>query len=653
MELTKDISVSNANTLYKDVYERELLKYESLKLGTILIEKGFINWEQLEHGLSIQKEKGGRIGWILLSLGYINRLQFFETQAQKMGKPFVSPFIDDLATQIDTELLKKINGEEAIKYQAVPLKFNKLGFLIILTAYPEDKRTLIFFKERFNVRDIIEWVVTDLDISNLVKKLFKDYLANLTIMGLYNRNPEESAYKRLSKMQIAILIISGLFLMAGFYFYPVQTLVVLFSVIQLFYFVSIFFKLITSIIGAKIKLSNDRNNEVLTLDIGEYPVYTVLVPLFKEPENVLKNLINSLKNIDYPQNKLDVIFLFEEHDKDTIEIAKSCKPPNTWRFFYVPNGTPTTKPKACNYGLYFSRGEYLVIYDAEDLPEPDQLKKALAAFINKGPDYSCFQAYLNYYNKDENFLTRMFTLEYTYWFDYMLNGLHALQLPIPLGGTSNHFRTEDLKKVSGWDPFNVTEDADLGIRFSAEGKKVGIIKSTTYEEANVNIRNWIRQRSRWVKGYMQTSIVYNRHPFKMIRKVGLKNWLSFQLLVTGTPLTFLINPIMWAVFLIWLFSGTHFLSGLLPDFIEIVGTISFLAGNIILIIINFAAVFSRKYYKLLSFAFLNPVYWVLHSVAAYKALWQLIFRPFYWEKTTHGLSNYKKASLSDNEFAKL
>jgi cellulose synthase/poly-beta-1,6-N-acetylglucosamine synthase-like glycosyltransferase len=648
MRLKNDLFVSDIKTIDDEIAELELVYEESLKHGRILIHKGLITEAQLDRSLSIQKEKGGRLGWILLSLGYITRLQFFETQAQKSDKHFATPNIYELINKFDKKLLQRITSDEAIKYQAVPFKINEKGALVILTAYPEDKRTLNFFRERFGAEGIIEWVVTDLDICDLVKKLFKDYLANLTIMGLYNRNPEESAYKRLSKMQIALIIILALGIVASLYFYPVTTLVVLFSAVQLFYFAAIFFKLITSIVGAKRKLINDKNSETISLNISEYPVYTVLVPLFKEPENVVINLIKSIKDIDYPQNKLDVIFLFEEHDSKTIEFAKSCKPPNTWRFFYVPNGTPTTKPKACNYGLYFSRGEYLVIYDAEDMPEPDQLKKALAAFINSGPDYACFQAYLNYYNKYENFLTRMFTLEYTYWFDYMLNGLHALQLPIPLGGTSNHFRTEDLKKISGWDPFNVTEDADLGIRFSAEGKKVGIIKSTTYEEATCNTGNWIRQRSRWVKGYMQTSIVYNRHPVKMIKKIGFKNWLAFQLLVTGTPLTFLINPIMWGVFLIWIITGTHFLSGLLPGYVEIAGSISFIAGNLILIVINFAAAFSRKYYRLIPFAFLNPLYWVLHSIAAYKALWQLIFRPFYWEKTTHGVSVIKNVPANEN-----
>lgn len=219
---------------------------------------------------------------------------------------------------------------------------------------------------------------------------------------------------------------------------------------------------------------------------------------------MVKNLINSIKNIDYPQNKLDVIVLFEDYDEKTLEIAKSLSPLESWRFFIVPNGTPITKPKACNYGLYFSRGKYLVIYDAEDMPETYQLKKALAAFNDSPGEYSCFKASLNYYNKNENFLTKMFTLEYTYWFDYLLNGLHLLRMPIPLGETSNHFKAEELKKISEWDPFNVTEDADLGIRFSAEKKRVGVIESTTFEEANCRLVNWRKQHSRWIKGYIQT-----------------------------------------------------------------------------------------------------------------------------------------------------
>jgi hypothetical protein len=206
MKLENNLYVSDIKTIDEEIAELELLYEESLKLGRILIHKGLINESQLDHSLSIQKEKGGRLGWILLSLGYITRLQFFETQAQKLDKHFVTPHINELINKFDKQLLQKISADEAIKYQAVPFKFNEKGALVILTAYPEDKRTLNFFRERFRAEEILEWVVTDLDIGDLVKKLFKDYLANLTIMGLYNRSPEESAYKRLSKTQIALLI---------------------------------------------------------------------------------------------------------------------------------------------------------------------------------------------------------------------------------------------------------------------------------------------------------------------------------------------------------------------------------------------------------------------------------------------------------------
>jgi len=419
----------------------------------------------------------------------------------------------------------------------------------------------------------------------------------------------------------------------------------IFTLIQVFYLLSITYKVIISMAGVRHKFFKQKH-ETIKEDIKDYPVYTVLVPLFHEPEQVLESIIGAIKALDYPQNKLDVIFLFEKKDKHTIKLAKSLNPPSSWRFFFVPNGTPTTKPKACNYGLYFARGKYLVIYDAEDIPEPDQLKKALAAFTNSPEEYATFQAFLNYYNRNENFLTRMFTLEYSYWFDYMLSGLFKFNLPIPLGGTSNHFKVDVLRKISGWDPFNVTEDADLGVRMAAEKKKVGVIDSTTYEEANSSFRNWIRQRSRWVKGYMQTSLVYNRSPLRLIKTLGFTRWASFQMIVTGTPFTFLINPIMWLTFLTWIVAKNWVIFPDIPYAIVLMGTISLIAGNLLMILLNLSAAFSRKYYSLIPYSLLNPIYWVLHSIAAYKALWQLIFRPFYWEKTNHGITSYQFESKS-------
>jgi len=630
--------MSIQNTLLDKNFEIIDGRWEK-RLGDILTEEGIINTATLYKALDIQKKEGGRLGWIMVSAGFITRIQLYQTLAKKFDLPFVSSGIGEVLNEIDIGLLKDIEPEEVIKYQAIPV-YIKGGKLLLLTAYPNNSKTINHFKYKFGAMEVEQKVITDKDISELVKKFFARSLHTKAIFGLYNRQPEESAFVRMNKPQIIIFWTLAIGITLGLYYYTQQFLVGLFALVQVFYLLSITYKFTISLAGARHKFF-EKEEERPQSQIKEYPVYTVLVPLFKEPKHVLESIIEAIKNLDYPQNKLDVIFLFEKNDRQTIKLAKSLKPPASWRFFYVPNGTPTTKPKACNYGLYFARGKYLVVYDAEDVPEPGQLKKALAAFQNSPEDYSTFQAFLNYYNRNENFLTKMFTLEYTYWFDYLLSGLFKFKLPIPLGGTSNHFKVGVLKKISGWDPFNVTEDADLGVRMAAEGKRVGVINSTTYEEANSNVRNWIRQRSRWIKGYMQTSLVYNRNPIKLIKTLGFARWASFQMLVTGTPFTFLINPVMWATFLVWVISRNWIIFPEIFYTITLLGTISLIGGNLLMILLNLLAAFSRKYYNLIPYALLNPLYWVFHSIAAYKALWQLLFKPFYWEKTNHGITSFK------------
>jgi len=263
------------------------------------------------------------------------------------------------------------------------------------------------------------------------------------------------------------------------------------------------------------------------------------------------------------------------------------------------------------------------------------LKTAVQAFDLSDESYICFQGLLNYYNTNQNFITKMFTLEYSYWFDYMLPGLHKLNLPIPLGGTSNHFKTDKLRELGGWDPFNTTEDADLGIRIGAKGLKVGVIRSTTYEEANSRVGNFIKQRTRWIKGYMQTFLVYMRNPFKLLAVVGVKAWLSFQLFIGGTPQLFVLNFLMYlfalATIAINFFTGT----AVVPDGLLYLGVLNLLAGNFIAIYMNMLGAFQRKNYRLILLALLNPFYWLLHSLAAYRALWQLLVKPHYWDKTVH------------------
>jgi cellulose synthase/poly-beta-1,6-N-acetylglucosamine synthase-like glycosyltransferase len=246
----------------------------------------------------------------------------------------------------------------------------------------------------------------------------------------------------------------------------------------------------------------------------------------------------------------------------------------------------------------------------------------------------------------------MFTLEYNYWFDYMLAGLDAADLPIPLGGTSNHFRTQALVELGGWDPYNVTEDADLGIRSSALGYRVGVVNSTTLEEANTSIPNFIRQRSRWIKGYMQTSLVHARRPLALIREIGLRRFASFALLIAGTPITFLGVIPLYVLTVVTIFVPTEWLTPFFPVWLLWITLVNFIIGNSAMVYLSMMGPYKRGTFALILWSLLNPLYWILHSIASYKALWQLLFKPHYWEKTEHGLTTQSHGDASHADAGK-
>ena len=351
----------------------------------------------------------------------------------------------------------------------------------------------------------------------------------------------------------------------------------------------------------------------------------------------LSDLMRAISDLDYPKTKLDVKLLLEEDDEETIATVRRYHLPPHFKVVIVPHSKPKGKPKACNYGLIHAEGEYIVIYDAEDIPERDQLKKALVAFRKAPQNVGCIQAKLNYYNRDQNLLTRWFTTEYSMWFDLFMPALDASNAPVPLGGTSNHFPTTLLREIGAWDPYSVTEDADLGMRLFKAGWKTAIIDSTTYEEANSEIYNWIRQRSRWVKGYMQTYLVHMRHPFKLLREIGLYQFFSFNIVVGGTVFGFLMNPLYWLLTAAWFLTHSSIIQQLFPGPIFYVGAMGLYFGNFAFTYANVAGCMRRQYYDMVKYALLSPVYWALMSIGAWKGLIQLLYDPSYWEKTAHGL----------------
>jgi cellulose synthase/poly-beta-1,6-N-acetylglucosamine synthase-like glycosyltransferase len=469
---------------------------------------------------------------------------------------------------------------------------------------------------------------------------FRTEYADQAADGLYRLNPVLSAKKVLSRRQqvIAALLVVAVVVMAVIW--PLGTLMALIGVASVVFLASTLFKFFVALRGSRYDLvARVRRDEIDALQDGELPMYTVLVPVFREAR-IVGRLVENLGRLDYPIHKLEVIILVEEEDSETRDAIAASDPPPHFIVVTVPKGSPQTKPRACNVGLDVARGEFLVIYDAEDAPEPDQLKKTVIAFARAEPSVVVMQAALNYFNARENVLTRMFSLEYSYWFDYMLTGLDVRDLPIPLGGTSNHFRTHALRELGGWDPYNVTEDADLGIRASALGYRVGVVDSTTMEEATSRLGIFIGQRSRWIKGYMQTALVHARQPFALIRQIGVRRFAAFTLLIAGTPLTFLGVIPFTILTVVSFFLPWADLSGIFPPVILWVCLLNFLVGNALMVYLNMMGPYKRGAFWLVGWAVLNPVYWLLHSLASYKALWQLITKPHYWQKTEHGMSHF-------------
>jgi cellulose synthase/poly-beta-1,6-N-acetylglucosamine synthase-like glycosyltransferase len=405
-----------------------------------------------------------------------------------------------------------------------------------------------------------------------------------------------------------------------------------FLLVNLFYLCALLFKLLLVSVG---RHNHPKRYATDQLDERSLPLYTILIPLYRE-ERTLPKLLASIRALDYPKHKLDVKLIVEADDPETFAALKALKPERYFDIIRVPASEPRTKPKACNYAMRFAKGEYVTIYDAEDEPEPGQLKQAVLAFRHGDERLVCVQARLNYHNRFTKFLPGCFALEYSLWFDFMLPGLAAMGMPIPLGGTSNHFKMEALKELEYWDPFNVTEDADLGVRLLWKGYRVGLIDSITWEESPVRLYAWIRQRSRWIKGYMQTYFVHMRKPLGLCKQLGIPGFFGFQMFIGAPTLMYLINPLMIAVSLLIAFFGTEPFSPL-PNWLIVFAVINLLGGILLQISFGLISALHHRWWRLILHACLSPLYFLLHSAASLKALAQLITRPHYWEKTEHGV----------------
>lgn len=370
-------------------------------------------------------------------------------------------------------------------------------------------------------------------------------------------------------------------------------------------------------------------------DARKLPKVSLLVPLYQEAR-VARGLLAGLRALDYPPALLDIKLVLEEHDVVTRAALEETPLPPTMEVVSVPADAMRTKPRAMNYALPLCRGEIIGVYDAEDRPDPGQIRAVVARFAEAPPEVACLQGYLDIYNTGQGWLTRCFTLEYAIWFRVILLGVQRLGIPIPLGGTTVFFRRAQLERIGGWDAHNVTEDADLGMRLARFGYRCEMLPSTTMEEATATPGAWIRQRSRWLKGYAVTWASHMRDPLGLWRDLGPRGFLGFQVLFLGALTSYLAIPLLWGLFLAVHAVDATAWNGF-PAPLRQAFFASMMAGQAVMLVTALVAARDAGRRRLVPWIPTLLVYWFLGAVAAYRALVEIFHAPFHWHKTEHGL----------------
>jgi cellulose synthase/poly-beta-1,6-N-acetylglucosamine synthase-like glycosyltransferase len=604
------------------------------KIGEVLLEKRLIDKEALDAALQKQQIDQSKIGKILMSENIVRPLAFHRAIATKFGVEFVDLSIDEP----NAKLINATQKHNYFSMEVIPWRENKEAITIACSDISADVRAWAI--KQYPYKQINFVITSPLDILWSLQKFFEKDDNENALFGLKKKLPNMSAQKLFSQLGAAVFIFGIFALAAIFVNFPQASFTSFLVLLNILFFTTISFKSFAFIIS----LFRQKDNIITEILPNPLPIYTILIPLYKERGSIA-NLINAIDAFDYPKSKLDVKLVVETDDKETIQIIKKLAPPAYFEIIKTPYSLPRTKPKACNYALQYIRGEFVTIFDAEDIPNKYQLKTVLAKFQQGGKKMACVQARLNYYNYSDSQITRWFALEYAIWFDYVMRGLEMMKLAIPLGGTSNHIRSSTLLELGGWDPFNVTEDADLGMRLKRFGYSVGAVDSVTMEEATSSIRAWILQRKRWIKGFMQTYIVHMRQPIRFIREAGFGSFLTLLFFIGFPPIIYLLSPLA----LILTLSSFSFASNILtlPEWLYDISMMnlyySILTHIAFALLANYrSSNNNRRMFKpMILSAITYPFYNILHVFASFGSLRELIFKPHYWEKTQHGITKTK------------
>ena len=619
-----------------------------MKIGQFLQQKSVVSSRAVKKALLLQKKTGIKLGEALIYFGLKPNV-FYQNLASNLGLGF---------THLSAEVVKHdlIDKNQRHLYEKLGfIPFAKEGDVVKIASCNPRAVDLTDFLQK-NYGDNYQIIITTKrDIKTTLATLFAKEYEFIAKDMLASVAPENCAKNILQNIPLGILLFLTLLGLA-LYYSSYGTLIFIFCFFSAVYLLNPIFKIFCFFMGMRanklaknatevfikhnryfpvIKVSKE---EINSLENFPLPIYTVLVPMYKENEVTIKNIIKNISAISYPKHLLDVKLIIEKNDAKTLDLVKKQQPNYFFDIILVPKSFPQTKPKACNYALNFARGEFVTIYDAEDKPDIFQLKKSVLIFKEArkaGIKLACIQARLNFYNADENMLSRLFAMEYSGWFDFTLPGLNFLGLPVPLGGTSNHFCIKSLKAIHNWDAYNVTEDADIGIRLKQKNYHIVMMESETAEEAVISVGNWIHQRSRWIKGFIQTFLVHSKNLAGFIRASGIIGFTGFILFIGMPVLIFLSIP-----FLLILGCAALWFNADMPSFL-----LPMMWGNLslVLVISLVNAVLINKYGKgwktrSLLTILVFPFYFILHSIAAIKAVYDIIVNPYKWNKTAHGVS---------------
>ncbi len=589
-------------------------------LGQLLLRQGMVTPHDMMQALALHQARRGRLVDILRSNGMIAEDDLYQALAQLWQVERIAP----VKYTPDPRLIDLLGAGNCLREGMLPWR-QLGGVTVIATAYPED-----FHHRRPHLTEIYGNVVMALAPIGEIEAAILATRGAALAHAAQTRVAESESCRNWGGRGLHLATAGLLLTLLVLGWFVPQGLAI---GVMLWAIVTLLAATLLKIATTFAALRRPAPEGPVPI-IARLPVVSVMVALFHE-EKIASRLVRRLGKLDYPPELLEILLVVEEDDHVTRNALTKTVLPAWMRVVIVPRGKLKTKPRALNYALDTCRGSIVGIYDAEDAPAPDQIRRVVERFHMRDAKVACLQGVLDFYNPRTNWLSRCFTMEYASWFRLILPGLARLGLAIPLGGTTLFFRRDALEELGGWDAHNVTEDADLGIRLARHGYRTELIDTTTEEEANCRPLPWIKQRSRWLKGYMMTYAVHMRSPRLLLRQLGWWKFAGFQVFFLTTLTQFLLAPILWTFWFIP-FGLNHPLIEVLPHWLQtaIFGTILLSEAALLAITV----IGMRK-----SPTRLNPLwapilhfYFPLGALASYKAAWEMLVKPFYWDKTSHG-----------------